>query len=203
MDLIVLAIVAAFILYRLYMVLGQDVGFKQDLNAKVEPKSSEKKKGFTSGAQPTHFSADIAALQALDPHFEENEFLEGASGAFAMVLEAMNKGDKNTLQMLMAPRLFNQFNKLVDNRESKKQTLENTLVRIKSMDIQEIEVKDSMVFITVKILSEQILVIRDSGGNVLEGDPDQIETLTDIITFSRDTRSADPNWMMVKTSNND
>ena len=53
--------------------------------------------------------------------------------------------------------------------------------------------------LTVRFTSEQINVTRDSGGDVVEGDPRQIETVIDLWTFERDTRSRDPNWQLVET----
>lgn len=204
MDILILAAIAGFILYRLYSVLGQDVGFKQEQNKATPSNPSQMKKAFNRDQDQSNVSVDLAALQSIDPDFNIDEFLEGVRNAFGMILEAVNKGDKKTLQMLMAPRLYKQFDSMIDNREIKKQALENNLIRIKSTDIQDIEIKESkLVFITVKVVSEQILVIRDAKGNVLEGDPDQIETLTDVITFSRDATSDDPNWIMIKSTTTD
>jgi predicted lipid-binding transport protein (Tim44 family) len=32
-----------------------------------------------------------------------------------------------------------------------------------------------------------------------DGDPDKVADVTDIWTFSRDTRSQDPNWQLIAT----
>ena len=53
--------------------------------------------------------------------------------------------------------------------------------------------------VTVRFTSEQIKVVRDAAGAVVEGDPRQIETVIDVWTFERDTRSRDPNWQLVET----
>ena len=53
--------------------------------------------------------------------------------------------------------------------------------------------------VTVKYVSEQINVTRDAEGKVVEGNPDRIAEATDIWTFSRNTRSDDPNWILVAT----
>ena len=47
--------------------------------------------------------------------------------------------------------------------------------------------------------SEQINLVRDGAGEVVEGDPRQIDTVVDLWTFERDTRSRDPNWQLVET----
>ena len=53
---------------------------------------------------------------------------------------------------------------------------------------------------TVKFVSEQINVTRDAAGTAVEGDAQQIATVTDVWTFSRNTRSRDPNWLLVATA---
>jgi predicted lipid-binding transport protein (Tim44 family) len=53
--------------------------------------------------------------------------------------------------------------------------------------------------ITVKLVSDQINVTRDGDGKVVEGDPSAVTSVTDIWTFSRNTRARDPNWTLVAT----
>lgn len=205
MDILILALIAGFILFRLYKVLGQDVGIKlsQQSSAADDVKTSGKKTAFKEKYNDD-VQVQLAEVARIDPQFQQDEFLEGATKAFEMILEAVNKGDKDTLRALLAPKLFTQFDKLISAREKKGQTWDNTLVRVKSTNIDDVEIKDgSMVFITVKIVSDQILVTKDAKGKIIEGDPDQIEVLTDVVTFSRDATSDDPNWMLVKTTTND
>ena len=53
--------------------------------------------------------------------------------------------------------------------------------------------------VTVQFTSEQINLTRDTAGDIVEGDPRQIDTVVDLWTFERDTRSRDPNWQLVET----
>jgi predicted lipid-binding transport protein (Tim44 family) len=54
-------------------------------------------------------------------------------------------------------------------------------------------------YVTVKYISQQVNATRDEAHNVVEGDPNAIEKVTDIWTFRRDARSANPNWQLVAT----
>ena len=40
---------------------------------------------------------------------------------------------------------------------------------------------------------------RDSGGEVTDGNANQVTEVTDIWTFARNTRARDPNWTLVET----
>jgi predicted lipid-binding transport protein (Tim44 family) len=55
--------------------------------------------------------------------------------------------------------------------------------------------------VTVKLVSQQINVTRAMDGSIVDGDPQHPIEKTDYWTFARDTRSTDPNWVLVATSN--
>ena len=50
-----------------------------------------------------------------------------------------------------------------------------------------------------EFVSEQIEVTYNASGEISEGDPTQVTTVTDIWTFARNTRSRNPNWTLVAT----
>jgi len=74
-----------------------------------------------------------------------------------------------------------------------------TLVGIQSSEIIEASMDGSVAFITNKFVTEQIEVTNDSAGEVIDGDPVRVMTVTDIWTFARNTRSRNPNWTLVAT----
>jgi predicted lipid-binding transport protein (Tim44 family) len=49
------------------------------------------------------------------------------------------------------------------------------------------------------LVSDQINVLRAHDGSVVDGDPQHLIEKTDFWSFMRDTRSADPNWLLVAT----
>jgi predicted lipid-binding transport protein (Tim44 family) len=61
------------------------------------------------------------------------------------------------------------------------------------------EVRGRNARLTVRFKSEQINVVRDAQGKVLQGDPQTAEDVIDLWTFERDTTSPDPNWTLVET----
>jgi len=52
---------------------------------------------------------------------------------------------------------------------------------------------------TVRFKSELAYLVRDKGGDVVEGDPNEIKRQKDVWTFSHDMGSDDPNWRLVAT----
>ncbi len=220
-DIVFFAMVAAFLILRLRSVLGRRTG-----NEKPERWTSRQSQTQQRGEAPDNVArlpdrnrpaTDVAPLDlsnaspvdkglaqihAADPSFEPRSFAEGARGAFEMIVGAYAQGDTATLRPLLADEVYENFAAAIKSRQQAKQILETTLVGIKSADVTDARMDGRNALVTVKFVSEQINVTRDAAGTVVEGDPQQIATVTDVWTFSRNTRSRDPNWLLVATSEN-
>jgi len=201
MDIIIFAAIAGFILYRLYNVLGKDVGLKPGEVLEPVADTPVSRKTANKHVVSETLSSQLQDIKKVDPQFDQSEFLDGATNAFGMILEAFNKGDKKTLKSLLDSKLYTIFEKAITTREKNKEIWDNTLIRVQSAEITDLYVeKQSLMFATVKFVSDQILVTTDKNGTVIEGDHDQIEVLTDNWTFTRDANSSDPNWLLFKTA---
>jgi predicted lipid-binding transport protein (Tim44 family) len=219
-DIVFFAMVAAFLILRLRSVLGRRTGNEKperwttrqppagrteapDNVARLPDRSrpaADVAPLDLSTASP--LEAGLAQVRAADSSFDPRTFVEGARGAFEMIVGAYAQGDTATLRPLLADEVYENFAAAIKARQQAKQTLETTLVGIKSADIIEARMDNRTALVTAKFVSEQINVTRDAGGAVVEGDPQQIAAVTDVWTFARNTRSRDPNWLLVATSEN-
>lgn len=138
-------------------------------------------------------------MQLADRTFDSATFIAGAQKAFEMVVGAFAAGSRDQLRALLSHDVFENFSTAIAEREKSGETLETTLVRITTADILDGEVRGETAFVTVKFVSEQINVVRDKTGTIIEGDPGHSGEVTDIWTFGRDTKSRDPNWTLVET----
>lgn len=143
----------------------------------------------------------LARLRIADPSFEPQSFLEGARKAFEMIVAAFAQGDSANLRPLLSDDVFENFSSAIRARQAARQTLETTLVSLDSASIIEARLEGRTAFVTVKFVSQQINVTLNATNEIVDGDPKQIAVLTDIWTFGRSTRSRDPNWALVQTSN--
>lgn len=141
----------------------------------------------------------VAAIRAHDPSFTLPLFLNGARTAFEMIVQAFAEGDRKTLKQLLSSDVYENFDGAMRDREARNEKLENTLIRIVSTDAAEAEIEHDIASLTVKIVSEQVNVTKNTAGEVVDGNPNHIAEVTDIWTFSRDLRSRDPNWKLVAT----
>ncbi len=151
----------------------------------------------------TPLSAGLTQIKLADREFDENQFLEGAKQAFEMVVNAFAQGDRDTLRQLLADDVYRDFETAITERERAGQSLETTVVNIRQADIIEAELQNRTAFVTVKFVSEQINLLRDRKGEAVEGDAEHVADVTDIWTFARNTRSRDPNWVLVATRSPD
>jgi predicted lipid-binding transport protein (Tim44 family) len=221
-DIIFFAMIAAFLVLRLRSVLGRRNDTKtghRDPFAKAERSNDDNvvalpdvsrepaaerrpdaARPIPSSGEPASLVDDgIRQIQKLDAEFNPKEFLVGARSAFEMILNAFAAGDKANLKGLLSAEVYGNFVHAIDDRQKAGHTLEDTLVGIKSTEVVEAFLEGRVAHVTVKFVSEQITVTRDSDGQIVDGNPNTVTEVTDFWTFARDTRSRDPNWDLVAT----
>lgn len=141
----------------------------------------------------------LTQLMRADPGFDPGNFLDGAKGAYEMIVMSFAEGDEAALNQLLSSEVFEGFESAIRERESRGEKVESNLVGIERADIVEAEVKNRNAYVTVKFVSKLISVTRDAEGDVVEGDPKRVREVTDIWTFCRDVSSKNPNWKLVAT----
>jgi len=141
----------------------------------------------------------LTELMRAEPSFDPGPFLDGAKGAYEMIVAAYADGDETMLQNLLGKDVYDGFERAIRERETRGEKVESSLVGIDKADIIEAEVKNRTAYITVKFVSELISVTRDAEGEVVEGDPKKVREVTDIWTFAREINSKNPNWKLVAT----
>lgn len=134
-----------------------------------------------------------------DPSFNAKEFSQGAKSAYEMIVTAFATGDRDTLRSLLSSEVYDGFNAVISERESRGEVTRSTFVGIEKADITEAGVVGDEATITLRIASQLISATFDAEGKVVDGDADNVVDVNDVWTFSRDLRSRDPNWKLVAT----
>jgi len=165
--------------------------------ADAEYGAAEKADAATVDDSP--LSAGYAQIRRYDPTFNDEDFLVGARVAFEMILNGYTAGDTDTLRTLLSNEVYSNFAKAIQDREQAGHVMEDTLVGIMKSELVEIYMEARIAHVTVKFISEQVNAVRDENGDVVEGDPETVSTVTDFWTFAHDTKSSDPNWTLVAT----
>jgi predicted lipid-binding transport protein (Tim44 family) len=229
LDIILLAAIAGFLILRLRSVLGRRTGHEQPpqrydpfAKEKAEDSGDDKVVHLPDRGQPsdeaeapeapeagpapdqtadadTPLAAGLTQIKLADRDFDEKSFQSGAKMAFEMIIGAFSQGDSRALRPLLSNDVYEDFSGAIKAREEADETLETTLVGINEAELIEAELQGKTAFATIKFVSEQVNVTRDAAGEVVDGDPNTVTTITDIWTFARNTRSRDPNWTLVAT----
>lgn len=144
-------------------------------------------------------NAGLKALAAADRSFDPDTFLGGARAAYEMIVTAFAAGDRATLKPLLSTEVFDGFAGVITEREGRGEVITFTFVGIDKADFVDADVVNGTAEVTVRFSSELISVTHGRDGAVVEGDPQKVTDVTDVWTFARDVRSADPNWKLVAT----
>ena len=209
---VILALVALFIGLRLYSVLGERTGHEQqpilkpaDSDGRVEARPVQP----AAPSVPTADAGDLAflptagpgvrALLAADASFDVARFLEGASAAYRMILEAFWKGDAAGLRPFVDDHVYETFSSAIEQRSKDGLVLDNRLVAMDQVVIAEAAVERQAAIITVRFEADIAAVTRNSDGEVVAGSLSDAVQTRDLWTFRRDISSADPNWLLIET----
>ena len=209
-DIIIFAMLAGYLVFQLRRALGRRSD-NQESKSKSSPEQrakhseadnivaikSNKKKNKNQKQEET--LGGLNELREKDPSFNDTDFVNGSKEAFSWIVEAFSKGEISKLEPLLSEPLFNGFKRAIEQRETDQLSLETNIVSIKSAQIHNVTVKQNQVNITVEYVTDQIKSTRNAKDEIVDGDPDTIETVTDLWTFNRNIKSKNPNWTLVKT----
>ena len=200
-DIIIFAIIAIFLVYRLKNILGQNSDVNEQNN-----KIDIGKKNFSnvvklgnkqSNINENKTNKDIIYIN--DPAFNEEEFLKGAQNFFEMVIDSFVKGDLKNIETYIDDKLIKNFKLVIDERLQEEESLKINIIKMISIDIKNVKKLKNFLRISVLFKSEQIKVLKDKKGNIIDGDQKKSILVKDLWTFEKKIQSTDLNWILVET----
>ncbi len=212
LEIVLLAMVAAFLGLRLYSVLGRRAEheeepavqrFDSDETPAIRPAAMPApavppRPAELEGVMPAVERA-LREIAAADSKFSIAQFLEGARGAYRMILEAFWSGDRETLRELCDDDVYAGFIAAIDAREAAGETLGNKLIRIEEVRVHSAALDGRMARIALLFVADIAAVTRDKDGNLIAGSLDDAIESRDVWTFSRNVSARDPNWLLDET----
>ena len=185
-DIILLAMIAGFIFLRLRGILGKKTGFEEDIES-----------SFAHDAPPAKPNVVLNATT-----FDDNakkEFVKGAKIAYETIITNFAKGKLKDVKSLLDKSVYHQFEEAIKDRDQKKFSSETTFIGINSAEIKEHQQNKNMLEVTVEFVSEIISCVKDKDNKIVSGDPEKIKKVLDTWKFSKDSRSTNPNWLLIDT----
>ncbi|HNJ47434.1 MAG TPA: Tim44/TimA family putative adaptor protein [Novosphingobium sp.] len=209
-EIVIMAMVAAFLGLRLYSVLGRRA--EREERPRLEPTEAPRQaapevaerpgagapRALVPGVTPAIERA-LREILAADRRFDVTAFVDGAKGAYRMVLEAFWKGDREALAALCDKDVLQAFGAAIDAREAAGERLENRLVRIDEAVIVAASFQAPMARVAVRFTADIAAVTRDADGQVVAGSLTDAIEAHDLWTFSRDVSSPEPDWLLDET----
>jgi predicted lipid-binding transport protein (Tim44 family) len=214
-QLLVLAGVAIFLILRLRSVLGTREGFEKPPVQMPGPSNAKDRtrpdfevieggpdRDISDHVDENTPAADaLAAMKAAEPSFGVGEFLEGARGAYELILMAFESGDMDSVHGLLSEDVFDSFSEVVADRERQSLTVDANFVGVRELKLiaAHFDPETAEGEVTVRFVGELTYVVRNTAGEVVEGNPNEIKRQRDVWTFARRMGVDDPNWQLVAT----
>ena len=184
-DIIIFALIAVFIIYRLRSVLGKRTGFQK----KPNEQQFLKKQPIEQDVKIPQLKENEQKLEVVYKNtisFDHKSFLDGAKKAFEIIITAFNNGDKKTLKGLVSKDVYNAFEKAINEGSNNPNSQFYSLV----IDgIADAKVENEKITISVNFISEQIL--SDNEENIVKN--------KDTWVFEKPESSTGPSWTLVST----
>jgi predicted lipid-binding transport protein (Tim44 family) len=212
---LVLAMVAGIILFRLYSVLGRRTGNERESADKgrwsglpgTASRPTTREENVVTLPQRAGSKSDdpvqqgLVEIKLVDRTFETEHFLSGARKAYEMIVTAYAAGDRATLRPLLSDEVYSAFESAISEREKQSEKTTFSFKDFSSAKIVHAELKKRTAEITVEFSVQYVSSTSDAAGTVIEGNPDTPRDVIDHWTFARDTGANDPNWILVATQN--
>jgi predicted lipid-binding transport protein (Tim44 family) len=197
LELIIFAGLAAIVLYQLYSVLGRRVGRQP---GEHQPAQGAPGAVVRPAARPPETADEgvslsgLAAVRARDPGFDVGRFLNGAKGAYEMIVKAYAAGDRAALRSLLSPPVMASFDTAIAQRESEGRTESVEFLHAPRADLDKAELAGAsdLARLTVRFLAE--FRNRSKGP---EGEAVEDRRTAELWTFERNLKSRDPNWTLI------
>ena len=197
---VIFAVIALFVLFQLYNVLGKKVGRQPEEDARAQPVPTGDPALTPAGRQPgldAGAMAAAAALRSRDPAFDAARFLEGARQAYETIVRAYAAGDRTTLKPLLAPAVMDSFESGIVARETRGETETAEFLHPPRADLELATAEENRAIAKVRFLAE----LRNRIKSADETAPEQVEDrrVAELWTFERILGASDPNWVLART----
>ena len=195
-SIVVFAVIAAFVLFQLYNVLGKKVGRQPQEDAKTPVAAGP---GAPADGAPRAPALDAAALAAVaglkarDPAFDPARFLDGARQAYETIVRGYAAGDREALRPLLTPAVMTSFEAGMAARETRGETEQVEFVHPPRADLEVATAEGERAVARVRFLAE----LRS---RLTKGEAETVDErrTAENWTFERALGAADPNWVLAR-----
>jgi len=213
-QILILAAVAAFLFWRLSLVLGVRTGFEKTIDVKLpdSPQKNqseiEKLNGETDDSDISDYvdlesesGKQLKLIKGHEPEFSVQHFVAGAKSAYEIILMAYEKGDLSVLETHLSSDVYDEFKSVVTDRANSGLTVDANFIGLREIRIRDVlfEEGNRTAEITMFFKCELNSVVRDKNDEIVEGSASKVKVHTDVWTFGRTVGTEDPAWKLIAT----
>lgn len=191
-EILIAAMVAGVVLFRLYTVLGRRTGHEpqpRDRLQRSAPNSALRSKPSEPPSEPK--ARSLFDIQLADPSFETAHFLKGAQAAYEIIQKAFASGDRDSLKPLLSDEVYKAFDSEISARDGAQAS--EKLAGITDARITAAALVGRTAEITVSFRA-QFGTGDPASSSYVQRD------VTDVWTFAREIGASSPTWTLVATS---
>jgi predicted lipid-binding transport protein (Tim44 family) len=196
LDILILAIIAGIVLLRLRSVLGRRTGHEKTDKSSFNYETPEQ----TQTEKVIEIKPESDTSSREDGWFDKDDFLKGASNAYETIVTNFENGNKEALKPLLSSDVMESFSSVIDERNSKSESVEFNFIGIEKSEIVHKDLKKNPMEVSVRFISEMITCIKNSKDEVISGSLNQVQKITDVWTFEKNQKSKGSNWLLAATT---
>jgi len=196
LDILILAIIAGIVLLRLRSVLGRRTGHEKTDKSSFNYETPQQ----TQTEKVIEIKPESDTSSREDGWFDKDDFLKGASNAYETIVTNFENGNKEALKPLLSSDVMESFSSVIDERNSKSESVEFNFIGIEKSEIVHKDLKKNPMEVSVRFISEMITCIKNSKDEVISGSLNQVQKITDVWTFEKNQKSKGSNWLLAATS---
>ena len=196
LDILILAIIAGIVLLRLRSVLGRRTGHEKTDKSSFNYETPQQAQ--TEKVIEIKPKDDVPSRE--DGWFDKDDFLKGASNAYETIVTNFENGNKEALKPLLSSDVMDSFSSVIDERNSKSESVEFNFIGIEKSEIVHKDLKKNPMEVSVRFISEMITCIKNSKDEVISGSLNQVQKITDVWTFEKNQKSKGSNWLLAATT---
>ncbi|MQY41849.1 Tim44/TimA family putative adaptor protein [Epibacterium sp. SM1969] len=210
-SLLILAGIAIFLILRLKSVLGTREGFEKPRVPTTETHRASHDLEVIEGGPDNdiidHVDAEspqalaLAAMKRVEHSFSVSDFVQGARGAYEMILMGFENGELADIQPFLAEDVYESFVDAVAAREDQGLTIDANFIGVRETTLVNATFDESSrtAEVTMRFVGELTSVVKNSEGEIVEGDSKSIKRQKNTWVFARQMGENDPNWQLVAT----
>ena len=213
-QILILAGVAAFLFWRLSIVLGIRTGFEKTVDLKIEDKPKNEQvdiENIKSDSADDDISdyvdllsdsgQQLKKIKDKENAFSVQNFVSGAKNAYEIILMAFEKGDLNILEEHLASDVYEDFKNVVIDRANNGYTVDANFAGLREIRIRNVVFDEESMNaeITVFFKCDLTSVVKDKNNKIIEGNSSKVKAHTDTWTFGRIIGIDDPSWKLIAT----